>query len=174
MEAEKAEKKKQENDTGYRVVDTQLYLGMLRELIEEGKDVSVTVTGGSMTPFLIHRRDSVILSPAGNVRRGDVVLYRRDCGTYVLHRIIRRAADGTYVLCGDAQTLVEKGVRRDQIFAVVTAVRRKGELKEPGCFFWFFFARIWICLIPLRQVILKTYSFFRPGGSGSMGENNGY
>ena len=171
MEAEKTEKKKQENDTGYRVVDTQLYLGMLRELIEEGKDVSVTVTGGSMTPFLIHRRDSVILSPAGDVRRGDVVLYRRDCGTYVLHRIIRRAADGTYVLCGDAQTVVEKGVRRDQIFAVVTAVRRKGELKEPGCFCWFFFARIWICLIPLRQSILGLYRLLKK--IGSAGESDG-
>lgn len=171
MGAVTEEKKEQEKHIGYRVLDTQVYLGILQELIEEGKDVSLTVTGGSMTPFLIHSRDSVFLSPAEDLRRGDVVLYRRDNGMYILHRIVRRAADGTYVLCGDAQTMVEKGVRRDQIFAVVTAVRRKGELKKPGCFYWFFFARIWICLIPLRQIILRLYGFFRR--IGSMGERDG-
>ena len=177
----------------YRTVDNDLYLGMLKGLLEEGKSVSVTVSGGSMTPFVIHLRDTVFLEPASvhgtgadedpaspheagadkdpapggkrkrrsDLTRGDVVFYQRPNGMYVLHRIVRTAPDGTYVLCGDAQTVLEPGVRREQIFARVSAIRRKGKIIKPGSFFWFFFAQIWSRVIPFRQGILKLYAMIR-------------
>ena len=39
-----------------KVVDTREYVGMLKELTEEGKEVSMLVFGSSMAPFLIHAR----------------------------------------------------------------------------------------------------------------------
>ena len=143
--------------SSFKVVDNEVYLGMLKELIEEGRDVPLTVTGGSMTPFVIHKRDSVVLSPVrGSLKRGDVVMYQREGGMYVLHRIVKVCRDGTYVLCGDAQTVKEPGVRRDQIFARVISIKRKGKIKKPGSFFWFFFSKIWSRLIPFRRRILKA------------------
>ena len=53
-----------------------------------------------------------------------MVLYRRQNGAYVLHRIAAIGADGTYMMCGDAQTVLEPGIRREQLLAVVTDFAR--------------------------------------------------
>ena len=49
-------------------------------------------------------------------------------------------------------------MRRDQIFAVITRIRRKGKLIGPGDFWWTFFARVWTKLIPLRPLIARAYA----------------
>ena len=61
---------------------------MLRTLIEEGKQVSMIISGSSMAPFLIHARDHICLErPSGELRKGDMVFYQRSNGEYVMHRI---------------------------------------------------------------------------------------
>lgn len=42
--------------------------------------------------------------------------------------------------------------------ALVTAVRRKGKLLQPGSFWWNFFEKLWIRVIPLRPGIAAAYS----------------
>lgn len=42
--------------------------------------------------------------------------------------------------------------------ALVTAVRRKEELLQPGSFWWNFFEKVWIRVIPLRPGIVAAYS----------------
>ena len=71
-----------------RKVDTQTFLGAIKDMVREGHDVPVTITGGSMTPFLVHGRDRVILSKISRpLKTGDMVLYQRESGQYVMHRI---------------------------------------------------------------------------------------
>ena len=48
--------------------------------------------------------------------------------------------------------------RPDQVLALVTAVRRKEELLQPGSFWWNFFEKVWIRVIPLRPGIVAAYS----------------
>ena len=111
-----------------------------------------------MTPFLVHSRDTVYLSKVTRpLKKGDMILYRRDNGAYILHRIYRVTPDG-YWLVGDAQILIEKGVRPDQVLALVTAVRRREKLLQPGSFWWDFFEKVWIRVIPLRPGIVAAYS----------------
>lgn len=142
-----------------RVVDTRAYVDMLRELTQEGHEVSMLISGSSMSPFLIHYRDSICFKkPDRDLRAGDMVFYRRDGGQYVMHRILRVRRDGLYDVIGDAQTQIERGVRRDQIFAVVTKVRRKGKWIAPGDFWWEFFAHVWTKMIPLRPLIACVYA----------------
>lgn len=144
-----------------RVVDTGEYISSLRELIEQGHEVALPVAGSSMTPFLGDGRDRVFLrAPDRPLKRGDIVLYRRDGGIYVLHRI-RRVRGGTYDVVGDAQSEIERGVRREQIFAVVTRAERKGKLIGPGCFHWRFFQYVWIGMVPLRRPLLGLYAACR-------------
>ena len=146
----------------FRTMDNVVYLGMLRSLILEGHEVALVVEGGSMTPFLIHRRDRVLLAPlTDEPSRGDVVMYQRTDGQYVLHRIVGVTPERTYVLCGDAQVEREFGVAREQIFARVKAIERKGKWIYPGSFFWFFFAQVWSRMIPLRQELLICYRVVR-------------
>lgn len=143
-----------------RKVDTQTFLGAIKDMVREGHDVPVTITGGSMTPFLVHGRDRVILSKISRpLKTGDMVLYQRESGQYVMHRIRYIKKQRTeYYMIGDAQTVTEGPLKEEQIVAVVTAVCRKGKWLKPGDFWWEFFSRIWLHIIPLRRPVSKIYA----------------
>lgn len=145
-------------ESNVKTLSAEELLPPLLELLEEVDCVPLVISGNSMTPFLVHARDTVFLSNVRQpLKRGDMVLYRRSSGNYVLHRIFR-AGPHTYTMVGDAQTALEQGISPDQILAIVTAVRRKGKLLQPGSFWWEFFRQVWIRLVPLRPGILTFYS----------------
>ena len=140
-----------------REVDAQEYIAVLRELIEEGHQVSLLISGSSMSPFLIHHRDTIYFKkPDRELRVGDMVFYRRGNGKYVMHRIRRIRPEGFYMI-GDAQWEIEGPLQREQIFGLITAVERKGKLIQPGDFRWEFFAKVWLRIIPLRRLIQRIY-----------------
>ena len=99
-------------------------------------------------------------APDRPLRVGDMVFFQRRSGQYVLHRICK-VKDGGYYIVGDAQTAIEGPVSREQIFALVTRVQRKGRILAPGDFWWEFFARVWVRLIPLRPLLIRLYGWFR-------------
>ena len=143
-----------------RELDPQVLMPALLALLEETETVPLVISGSSMTPFLVHGRDTVYLSKVTvPLKRGDMILYRRDSGAYILHRIFRAEGD-TYTLVGDAQTMLEPGIRADQVLAVVTAVRRKGKLLKKDSFWWDFFEKVWIRMVPLRPAARAVYSCF--------------
>lgn len=143
-----------------RTVDTREYVSMLRELVREGKEVSLVISGSSMAPFLIHARDSICFrAPWREPRRGDMVFYERPGGQFVMHRILLKKKEG-YFIIGDAQTEIEGPVKPEQIFAVVTKVCRKGKWLKPGDFWWEFFEHVWLRIIPARRFCVKFYSLF--------------
>lgn len=110
-----------------------------------------------MAPFLCHNRDYIYFTkPERELRRGDMVFYQRDNGQYVMHRIYRVKHEGYYMV-GDAQTQIEGPLRRDQIFAVITQVKRAGKMIRPGDFWWEFFEHIWIRIVPARRTVMALY-----------------
>ena len=138
-------------------VDTREYVSVLRGIAEEGKVVSMLIAGSSMAPFLCHNRDYIYFTkPERELRRGDMVFYQRDSGQYVMHRIYRVKPDGYYMV-GDAQTQIEGPLRREQIFAVITQVKRAGKMIRPGDFWWEFFEHIWIRIVPARRIVTALY-----------------
>lgn len=140
-------------------VDTDVYVSMLRDLVNEGKECRLLISGSSMAPFLVHERDSIVFSkPDRELRRGDMVFYQRENGQYVMHRILHVKPEGLYII-GDAQTEVEGPVKPEQVFALVTKVNRKGKWIGPGNFWWWFFSTVWLRLFPARKLILKLYPF---------------
>ena len=147
-----------------KILPPEVLLEEYRRLLQEGSGVEelpLVISGSSMTPFLGGGRDTVYLSrPEGPVRRGDMVLYRRSSGAYVLHRVYRAEPEG-YTMVGDAQTVLEPGIREDQILAVVKRVVRKGKPLGPGSFLWGFFEKIWIRMVPLRPAVMKLYTLLR-------------
>lgn len=155
--------KRSNGDTqSVRVVNNAEYIGALKELILEGKEVSLIVAGSSMVPFLVHQRDMVILAPVREpLKRGTVVLYQRADGSYILHRIVKVNKKDTYDITGDAQTLIERGVTREQIFAQVIAVNRKDVWLKSGDFRWDFFEYFWCRIIRMRPFILKSVNVIK-------------
>ena len=80
----------------------------------------------SMLPMLRQGRETVIRAPvSGKLNAGDLALYRRENGMYVLHRVIKVAEEG-YRFCGDNQAQLET-VTREQLKAVVAGYIRKGK-----------------------------------------------
>lgn len=141
-----------------RELDTESYVGVLKSLVEEGHEVSLLISGSSMAPFLIHHRDTIwFRAPDRELKAGDMVFYQRLSGQYVMHRIRAVKNDG-YYLIGDGQQVVEGPIAREQIFGLVTAVKRKGKMMRPGDFWWEFFARVWLHIIPLRGIVSRLYA----------------
>ena len=141
-----------------RKIDTNEYISTLRELTEEGREVGLTISGSSMSPFLIHERDYICFKkPDRELRRGDMVFYQRESGQFVMHRILKVKAEGYYII-GDAQTEIEGPVRREQIFAVITRVKRNDKWIQKGNFWWEFFEHVWPCIIPLRRLVVRLYT----------------
>ena len=129
------------NGKGVKIVDTREYVSMLRELTQEGKEVSMIISGSSMSPFLIHARDSICFkAPWREPRRGDMVFFERPTGQFVMHRVLRKKPEGYYII-GDAQKDIEGPVQPEQIFAIITKVCRKGKWLKPGDFWWEFLDR---------------------------------
>ena len=94
---------------------------LIEEMVEQGDIFRLTVSGTSMMPFLRNNRDEVVFAPleGRTLKRGDILLYKRREGTYVMHRLYRIEKDGTYTFIGDHQYKVEEGIRREQIKAYV-------------------------------------------------------
>ena len=146
-----------------RIFEANVLLEEYRELLKDEsiEALPLLISGNSMAPFLVHKRDTVYLSRLVRpVKIGDVLLYQRDNGSYILHRVYK-IENGTYTMIGDGQFVLEKGIRADQMIAVMTSALRKGKRQAPGCFWWEFFEKVWIHMIPLRKIVWKTYNVFR-------------
>lgn len=112
------------------------------------------VTGSSMHPTFRHRRDTVMLrSFEGSLKKGDVVLFCREDGSYILHRAIT-TPDGESFLCvGDNQCHAEK-VLLSQVVAVVESFQRgKKQVSEHNRLYRLY---VWmlVALFPIRRPCL--------------------
>lgn len=147
-------------ETNLRIFSPDVLLEEYRELLkdESVEVLPLVISGNSMSPFLIHGRDTIYLSRLTRpVKRGDVLLYQRENGAYVLHRVYR-VDDSSFTMVGDAQTELELGIRPEQVIAIMTSAERKGKKQAPGSFWWEFFEKIWIRMVPLRPIVRKVYT----------------
>ncbi len=107
-------------------VTLEQMLPIIEEKVSSGGEISIPVTGTSMYPTLQAGRDYVVLKKAPDkLKKGDIPLYRRENGKFVLHRIVGEDENG-YILCGDNQTEKEYGIAHSQVIAVLVAVERDG------------------------------------------------
>ena len=138
-----------------RVFHMEALAALMQESFAAGQDVHFSPKGVSMLPMIRQGIDTVTLSPIRQpLKKYDIPLYRRDDGTYVLHRIVR--VDETYTCIGDNQQIIEPGVRQDQMIAVVTAFtrgNRKIPVDDP---LYQFYARFWHLSRPVRRFAGKA------------------
>ena len=77
------------------------------------------IKGTSMNPLLYQGKNKVYLeAPTSTLKKGDVALYKRDSGEYVLHRVMM-VTDGSYVMCGDNHFMLEYGVKHENVLGVM-------------------------------------------------------
>lgn len=139
------------------VLDTQVFLDMVCGFLREGQQhVAIPVAGTSMVPFL-HDGDTVYLDlPDSPLKKGDIVLYTRVGGRYILHRIQKVLPDGGFVMVGDAQQELELIPDRAQIHARVTSALCRGKPTRPGKFRWWLYQHVWLWLLPVRYRLMTV------------------
>ena len=136
-----------------RIVDTQEYLDMVCELLEQGHaGVPVPVKGVSMRPFL-RDGDRVLLDRVTDpISKGDILLFCRPGGQYVLHRVCRVNDDGSFRMLGDSQRIAEH-IPREAVRARAVCALIGDKKVAPGTLRWWFYAHPWRLLAPWRRQI---------------------
>ena len=141
-----------------RLIPMEELAPLLMLQLEKGGKTTLTVTGGSMLPMLHSGRDTVTLIPlADRQKKGDIILYRRDNGRYVLHRIIACSELG-YICCGDNQAEKET-VEHRQLLAVVDRFTRNGKEYTVSAVGYRLYKTLWVGLFPLRKYYIPLRRF---------------
>lgn len=114
-------------------------VGLIEEVISDDGEFRLYPKGTSMLPLIRQGKDSVILVKPGLLSIGDIILYKRKSGQFVLHRIVKKKGDNL-VICGDNQTQLEYGITTADVIAKVTAVyidetRYEGVIGDKGNFY---------------------------------------
>lgn len=131
---------------------------VMQETLDAGGSFRLTVTGSSMVPTLLGGRDCVTLvKPPETLQKGDLPLYRRRNGAFVLHRVVAVAEDGSYVLCGDHQWVKEPGIRQEQIVGLVSEIERKGKQFTVDNRRYRRWVRFWIRALPMRHALFRIH-----------------
>ena len=139
-------------------IPNEILLQETAQLIRQGHTVTHTVRGNSMNPFLIDRRDKVVLAPFADsdLQRGAFVLGKDTTGKIVLHRIIKRESD-VLTLMGDGNSLGTETVMVDQVAGLVTQIVRKGKTYSCKETVWKNYSSIWMRLSPLRRYLIGIW-----------------
>lgn len=98
------------------IMDLATLMPTIEEVISAGGVFRLYPRGKSMLPLLHEGSDSVELVKPDGYRVGDVLLYRRTNGQFVLHRLIA-VERGTLTFCGDHQNTLEYGVPKSAVLA---------------------------------------------------------
>lgn len=121
------------------------------------------IEGVSMQPMLRQKRDAVVIRPPqGRLNKLDIALYRRDCGKYVLHRIVRVLNDG-YVIRGDNCFSDETDITDQEIIGVLTGFVRKGKEFKATDRLYRLYARLWVASYPVRRLLHVCRGFLTEG-----------
>ncbi|MBO4896831.1 MAG: S24/S26 family peptidase [Clostridia bacterium] len=131
---------------------------LIIEEIGAGNDVKIGVTGFSMYPLLRSESDMVILSKPENIKKLDVVFYKRPNGQYVLHRIIRKKGD-VLSIAGDNETELEHPVYVSDCIGKMTYYIRNGKKHSVNSISYLLYCHFWKFIFPFRHIAVKAIMF---------------
>ena len=134
----------------------------IEQLLRDGNIIKIKPQGYSMYPLFVPGRDEALISQvtAESLRRGDVILYRRDHSILVLHRICRICSEGIYMV-GDNQSEVEGPLRPDQLRGKLIAFVRNGKEISVTNPLYRFLSSLWLLMLPLRPLCFRLTAFIR-------------
>lgn len=106
---------------------------LIREVFDRGGSYLLSPGGVSMLPTIRPGEDRVrLIPPVFPLQVGQVALFRRENGSFVLHRVYRRKKRGdqyVYTMLGDNQLYPERGIRQEQVLALAEGRERAGRYR---------------------------------------------
>lgn len=139
-------------------IDKAVMMEEIRQMISEGKTVTITLKGNSMNPFIVHLRDQMTLGPWKDeeIRKGTVALVKDIYGNYLIHRIIKREGN-TVTLLGDGNVEKTETATLDNVIGIMRSLTRKGRTYTPKSLTWKIYSAIWAILTPVRRYPLGLW-----------------
>ena len=123
--------------------------------LEETGRVVYTTRGVSMRPLLRQGKDVVVIEkPKEHCKKYDTVLFLRENGKYVLHRILKVCGD-RYWIVGDNCVSGEM-VRGEQIIGVLTSIRRGRRTIKVTDWHYRLYTHLWCDAYPVRFALLRA------------------
>lgn len=124
------------------------------ELNKRGRYLSVPA-GISMEPLFHNKKNVVeVAVPTEPVRKRDMVLYIREDGTSVIHRVVG-IKEGGYVIRGD-NCFSDEFVPADQIAGVCTRFYRNGRWIQTSDPLYRMYSFVWCASYPVRKLAKRT------------------
>ncbi len=133
---------------------------IIREKLDCGGTVEISVTGTSMLPLLVAGKDKVVITAPKKISVNDIIFYRRDDGHFVLHRVVGTDERG-YVLCGDNQWETEHGITDKNVIGVVTEIIKDGTSLKVTDEKYLKYCRRWSKTLNFRKPLVLTMSKIR-------------
>lgn len=149
-------------DDRAKYVSGQDMFPIVEEQLALGKRVCFTVSGTSMTPWIIHNRDQVELISAKGLplKKGDIILFQPFPGKYILHRITK-IVPGGYITTGDGNLHRDGWSSSASVIGKAVAIRRKGKIIDCHALRWSITFWLWMELFPVRKRILSCWNHMR-------------
>ena len=118
------------------------------------------IAGTSMMPLLKEGRDRVELKPYCHERlkKRNVVIYEKNDGTLVLHRIIKTENREFFTVLGDHQFKNAERVNKNQIIAVACGFFIKARYVNEKTRWYRLYKKFWLCNLNVRRMILAVLS----------------
>ena len=134
----------------------------MEEILAETGELFTTASGVSMLPCIRPKRDMLPLAkPEHDIKKYDVLLYKRKNGTYILHRVMEVKSD-SYVLCGDNQWVLEHGITDEQVLGVLRGFYRgKKYIDCQKNHLYHFYVKLWCFSLGIRRWFLRGMNLMR-------------
>jgi len=99
---------------------------LAQEVLSRGHCIRVKGRGQSMYP-LVRTGDTLDIEPKdpGELKIGDIIFYRRFCGDYVAHRLIKRNGPSTLLTKGDNHYYYDMPVPVDAVLGRVIRIEKE-------------------------------------------------
>lgn len=129
------------------------YSSYAKEL-RNGRPVIAQTVGDSMQPLLYEGKTQVVLLPLAHpLKIGDLPLYQRPTGQYVLHRVVKIENGACYTRGDNRYDLDLEKIEPEWVLGITESVVRKGktisvEEKRYKCYVAF-----WLGSYPVRKVL---------------------
>jgi hypothetical protein len=139
----------------------------IEEQLRTAGKLVYTNRGVSMLPLLRENRDVMVIEAckANEIKKLDAVLFvrhRKEKKDYVLHRVLRQNADGSFWIVGD-HCVQGETVPGEQIIGRLSAVVRDGRTISVHDWKYLCYVHLWCDVYPLRFLILRGKAFVRRG-----------
>lgn len=134
------------------MIKVELLVPIMEEAFSKNQTFSFPIHGTSMLPLL---KDNTLveLKQMPEYHKNDIIFYKRNDGSFVLHRIVKEK-NNAFVLMGDHQYIKEYPIYQNQIYGKVISYQKNSKTKYLKGFKYNFYL-----------FLLKFYLFRRFNGS---------